>query len=212
MGQSKVITIVGNVAAGKTSAAPLIVNELGADFLDADVLFQTENPFRERYLADLPRWAFTNELWMAWRRAEMLEEAYRNINGKPLVIDSGLLMSWVYTYSHFLVGNISSDEWELFANLYGKFTKGIMPQMAVVMLQYSVPTLMKRLQMRGRDYELEYYTEEYVRQLDQGLLALKEMLLAQGVRVVDVVEDEVKDFVKYKTDKENLLTIVRGGL
>jgi deoxyguanosine kinase len=205
---SNIITIIGNVASGKTSAAPLIVEALGADFLDADTLFQTEDPFRELYLQNTKRWALTNELWLTMRRAELLEQAIAMNSGKPLVIDSGLLMSWVYTYSHLTVGNISQDEWELYEKVYNSVTKNLLSELTVIHLNYSMPTLLKRLKHRGRDYELTYYTQDYLTQLEMGLNALIHRLSVDGLRVLEVPETHVNDFVVYSEDKERLIDLV----
>lgn len=193
--RSNIITIIGNVASGKTSAAPLIVEALGADFLDADTLFQTEDPFRELYLQNTKRWALTNELWLTMRRAELLEQAIAINSGKPLVIDSGLLMSWVYTYSHLAVGNISQDEWELYEKVYNSVTKNLLSELTVIHLNYSMPTLLKRLKQRGRDYELAYYTQDYLMQLEIGIHELIKQLNLGSVSIIEVPEEEVSDFV-----------------
>jgi deoxyguanosine kinase len=205
---SNIITIIGNVASGKTSAAPLIVEALGADFLDADTLFQTEDPFRELYLQNTRRWALTNELWLTMRRAELLEQAISMNSGKPLVIDSGLLMSWVYTYSHLAVGNISQDEWELYEKVYNSVTKNLLSELTVIHLNYSMPTLLKRLKQRGRDYELAYYTRDYLMQLESGLNALITRMNMEGLRVLEVPETKVSDFVAYSEDKDRLINLV----
>jgi deoxyguanosine kinase len=209
---SNIITIIGNVASGKTSAAPLIVEALGADFLDADTLFQTEDPFRELYLQNTRRWALTNELWLTMRRAELLEQAISMNSGKPLVIDSGLLMSWVYTYSHLAVGNISQDEWELYEKVYNSVTKNLLSELTVIHLNYSMPTLLKRLKQRGRDYELAYYTRDYLMQLESGLEALVQRMLLDGMKVLEVPEKKVNDFVAYKKDQNTLITLINEGL
>jgi deoxyguanosine kinase len=206
--RSNIITIIGNVASGKTSAAPLIVEALGADFLDADTLFQTEDPFRELYLQNTRRWALTNELWLTMRRAELLEQAISMNSGKPLVIDSGLLMSWVYTYSHLAVGNISQDEWELYEKVYNSVTKNLLSELTVIHLNYSMPTLLKRLKQRGRDYELAYYTRDYLMQLESGLNALITRMNMEGLRVLEVPETKVSDFIAYSEDKDRLINLV----
>jgi deoxyguanosine kinase len=212
MAQNNIITIIGNVASGKTSAAPLIVEALGADFLDADTLFQTEDPFRELYLQNTRRWALTNELWLTMRRAELLEQAISMNSGKPLVIDSGLLMSWVYTYSHLAVGNISQDEWELYEKVYNSVTKNLLSELTVIHLNYSMPTLLKRLKQRGRDYELAYYTRDYLMQLESGLEALVQRMLLDGMKVLEVPESHVCDFVANKEDALKLTNKVVGLL
>ncbi len=209
---NNIITIIGNVASGKTSAAPLIVEALGADFLDADTLFQTEDPFRELYLQNIKRWALTNELWLTMRRAELLEQAIALNSGKPLVIDSGLLMSWVYTYSHLAVGNISQDEWELYEKVYTSVTKNVLSELTVIYLNYSMPTLLKRLQQRGRDYELAYYTPDYLLQLEMGLSELTRSLSLDGCRLIEINHRDIPDFVNDPSCRSRLIERITVSL
>lgn len=210
--RSNIITIIGNVASGKTSAAPLIVEALGADFLDADTLFQTEDPFRELYLQNTKRWALTNELWLTMRRAELLEQAIAMNSGKPLVIDSGLLMSWVYTYSHLAVGNISQEEWELYEKVYNSVTKNVLSELTVIHLNYSMPTLLKRLKQRGRDYELAYYTRDYLMQLEMGLCELTRSLSLNGCKLIEINHKDIPDFVNDPDCRDRLIEQISYSL
>lgn len=207
----KFLTIIGNVASGKSTAMPILLKELDALPLYADDLFQTLDPFAKPYLQDIKRWAFTNELWLTYERAKLIKEFGKD-NEKLTVVDSGLLMSWVYTYSHLLVENISLDEWEFYETLYDEFANGYLVDSVVVRLEYNLDTLMKRLQKRGRDYELEYYTREYLEQIEQGLVALEKKLAQQGVKVITVHEDEVADFEHNQISAGKLVSIINEGL
>lgn len=200
----KYLTIIGNVASGKSTAMPILLDALDAQPLYADDLFQTVDPFREVYLNDLKRWAFTNELWLTYERAKMINE-HGSDSEKLVIVDSGLLMSWVYTYSHLLVKNISLEEWEFYEKLYDEFANGYIVNSCVIRLKYSMETLMQRLKKRGRDYELEFYTREYLEQLEDGLVALEKKLKQMGIRVLVIDEKQIRDFEKNDDDK-NLLT------
>lgn len=196
---SKLITVVGNIATGKSSITPLICEALDAKFLNADTLFQTVCPFRDDYLNNTPRWALANELWLTTHRAELLREAVSNLRpDDKLVIDSGLLMSWVYSYSHFVEGNFTKDEWELYKDLYRLFEQEFLLSMSVVMLDYPTKTLMKRIKKRNRDYELAFYTEKYLKQINKGIKELEKLLGTRGVSVLKISEKEVPDFVEDK--------------
>ena len=71
-----------------------------------------------------------------------------------------------------------------------------------------MPTLLKRLKQRGRDYELAYYTQDYLMQLESGLNALIQRLSVDGLRVLEIPETHVNDFVVYSEDKERLIDLV----
>jgi deoxyadenosine/deoxycytidine kinase len=216
------ITIIGNVASGKSTAMPILVKALGAQPLYADDLFQTTDPFAERYLQDTPRWALANELWLTYERAQMVNHLVASLaetgnsldnpggkHDKTIIVDSGLLMSWVYTYSHLLVKNIDMQEWELYQKLYENLAKDYLEKSCVIRLKYSMPTLMSRLKKRARDYELKFYTEEYLEQIEQGLVALQKKLEENGRKVITIDESEVPDFELNPADADRLVALVK---
>lgn len=163
-----IITIIGNIGAGKTTTLPFVAKALDADVIEADDIFQTINPFRERYIRDMKRWGFTNELWMAHKRVALIKSAIEQSNKENIVIDSGLIMSWVYTKSHFITGNIDADEWAFFNELFTQWSRFSF-KTTLVYLTAPIDVLLKRIQMRGRDYELEMYKKEYLEQVEMGL-------------------------------------------
>lgn len=162
------ITIIGNIGAGKTTTLPFVSQALDAEVIEADDLFQTLNPFRDVYLSNLKRWAFTNELWMAHKRVSLMKSAIEQSNKENIVIDSGLIMSWVYTKSHFITGKMTADEWAFFNELFTQWSKFSF-KTTLLYLTAPIDVLMKRIQTRGRDYELELYTPAYLEQLETGL-------------------------------------------
>ena len=121
-----------------------------------------------------------------------------------VVIDSGLLMSWVYTYGHYLNGVISEDEWNLYEEIYTRLCNEVLSKMIVVRLQYDLPTLMERLKKRGRGYELEFYTEDYLMQIEKGLVALEKKLQRDSVPLLIIEQGQIKDFENSKGDQDKL--------
>jgi len=205
------LTIIGNIASGKSTLMEILTKELVAEFVDADSLFQTTDPFATPYLADMKRWAFTNELWLTYERVALLRQAEKAQQGL-LIVDSGLLISWVYTYSHFLVGNITVDEWELYERIYDSLTADLLKNKYVVRLQYSIDTLMERLQKRGRDYELAFYTREYLGQIEIGLGALEKKLAGSGVKFITIAEELIGDFENSLSDKAAVVALIKGKI
>ncbi len=187
----KMITIIGNIGSGKTTVTPLIAKKLKAKVVFADNLFQTVDPFRELYLNDIKRWALANELWLTLERVILVKKYLKQHKSHLLVIDSGLLMSWAYTHGHFLSGTMTPDEWQLYRRLFDKIAINLFTSSLVVALECSVPTLIKRIKKRGRGFELKYYNETYLQQIDKGLEKLKEKLRRKKIKVVSISEKEV---------------------
>lgn len=202
--KQKTLVIVGNIASGKSTATSIITKKLKAQKIDADNLFQTTDPFAKVYLENMSRWALTNELWLTVERVKLIHEALEKPKKDLVVIDSGLLMSWVYTYGHYLNGIISEDEWKLYEDLYTRLCKDVLSKMIVVRLKYDLPVLMKRLKKRARAYELEFYTEDYLSQIEKGLVALERKLLKESVPMLIIDQQQIKDFENSTTDRKKL--------
>lgn len=205
-----IFTVVGNIGAGKSTIMPIIATLLDADVLDADNLFQTSDPFAQRYLENPARWAMVNELWLTNERVKLVEDKINDLDKTNLVIDSGILMSWVYVYSHFISGNIGEEEWQLYQELYDRLCKNCLKDTAVIYLDYSIPTLIKRIQKRGRDYELTFYNANYLEQIQHGLSALIRKLEKADISIISIKEDAVADFENSSSDKKMLKDIVRN--
>ena len=210
--QKNTLVIVGNIASGKSTATKIIANELGLSYIDADDLFQTTDPFREVYLENMSRWAFANELWLTVERVKLIQEQQLQKTEEITVIDSGLLMSWVYTYSHYLNGVITPNEWKLYEELYNHLATHVLSSMMVVKLGYTVPTLMKRIQKRARQYELDFYTEDYLSQIDTGLKALDKVLAKKKIKTLHIAEESIADFESSVTGRDSLLTQVKAHI
>lgn len=206
--QKKTLVIVGNIASGKSTATRLLSEHFHLSRVDADDLFQTTDPFREVYLENMSRWAFANELWLTVERVKLIQKQLESSNQKLTVIDSGLLMSWVYTYSHYVNGIITKAEWELYEELYTHLAGHVLSQMMVVKLDYSVETLMKRIKKRGREYELDFYTPEYLKQINTGLEALERKLQKAGVKLLCIQESKIPDFEGKKKAQQAFFSTV----
>lgn len=207
--KSRIVTVVGNIGAGKSSLTPILVDLLGAQMLDADSLFQTSDPFRELYLKDISRWAFTNELWLTNKRADLLHYQLAHLHKPWLVVDSGVLMSWVYTYSHLLVGNLTKKEWQLYDSILQKLVGNVFAQTTVIYLEYTVPTLLKRIKKRGRAFEILHYQADYLNQINQGLSALERRLKKMQIPLFKITESQIPDFVSSSKDRANLISLVK---
>lgn len=178
-------TIVGNIGSGKSTLTQLLTKELGAQEIPADNLFEV-NPFFPLHLEDRQRWAFDCELWFLHKRAELYREIPKNITTSPIVVDGGLPQSHAYTYIQFAGGYITADEWEMYQTYYSLLVDGLQLPDVVVNLQGDIPSLYQRIQQRGRDYELEFYTKAYLKELAAGWEIVLDDLRRRGVTILNI--------------------------
>jgi len=201
---STLYIVIGNVGAGKTTALPLIGQALNAEVINADELFQV-SPFRDRFLQDKKRWALANELWLTEERRKLTQIALEMRHSSNVLIDGGLLTSWIYTRSHVLVGDLSEDEWQIYERFFDYATAEMFADIEVIHFTCPESTLLERIQMRGRDYELEFYTTPYLLQLQKGIQELLLKLQLHNIKIHTVESHRTGDLVSSASDKDQFV-------
>ncbi len=207
--QKITIVLLGNIASGKTSVVKLLKKNFEADFIMADNLFQTKNPYRELYLKEMRTWAFKNETWMTMNRATLIDGLIKKSTHTRVFIDSGLPMSWVYAYSHFQNKVFTRLDWKLYQQIFTRCSMLTPGKFKVIYLDYKLPTLLKRLNKRGRAYELNYYNQTYLQQIRLGLQKLIANFKRQKIEILTIKEKEFGDFLLTPNKQAQFIKQVR---
>ena len=79
----------------------------------------------------------------------------------------------------------------------------------VIYLDYSLPTLLKRLNKRGRAYELNYYNQTYLQQIRLGLQKLIANFKRQKIEILTIKEKEFGDFLLTSNKQAQFIKQVR---
>lgn len=178
------ITILGNVASGKTTASQMLAGKLNAQLIDAD-LFE-ENPFLQMYAKDRPRWSFATELYFTRARMKKLTDIKNLLKSTSVVVDSGLWMSsWVYARNHLKQGTMNAAEWQFYIELCDDMKKNAYDEEdLIIFLQASSEVLLKRIDVRGRDFE-KAYDKQYLLQLNDRLNELCEKFRSEQKNILE---------------------------
>ncbi len=179
------IVVIGNVATGKSTLAKALADKLQGELVPADRFFET-NPFFPEALKDRQRWSFTSDTWFLLERLLLMRQALSLPSPQPLVVDSGLLMSYVYAHSRLSQGYMTADEWELYERLFSYLTEEIPAPELVVFLNGPVDFLRQRIEKRGREFEIKYHSAEYLDGISSSIAALVERLRRQGTRCLEI--------------------------
>lgn len=194
MQQYKQIVIIGNVGAGKSTLTDLLVERLPAKQVPADSLFKT-NPFFPLAVSDRSRWSLTSDLWFLYERVKLARQTAKILEKQHVVVDSGLPMSFVYSHSRIGSGYFTADEWNFYKAIYDELTSTIAPPELVIYLKASMNSLEKRIKKRGREYELKFFTREYLAALEESLEVLIDELYRRQIRVMEI-NGEKGDFLR----------------
>ena len=165
---NKLITIVGNVATGKSTLTKLFSEKLPAQKVPADEFYK-ENPFFPLTIEDRKRWSLASDLWFLKERVKMALEYEKFLERSHVVVDSGLPMTQVYTHSRLGHGFFIKDEWDLYQECYDVFTRDVRDSDVLIYLTAPVDVLRERIQERGREFEIKHHSKEYLSGLSDSL-------------------------------------------
>jgi deoxyadenosine/deoxycytidine kinase len=156
------VAIAGNIGVGKSTLTSLMSSKLGWEpFLEA----VTENPYLVDFYQDMPRWGFHSQIFFLLRRVRQHQESLQH--GGSVIQDRSVYEdAEIFARNLYLQGNMSDRDWATYLDLYKTSSSLLHPPDLVVYLKASVPTLLKRIAQRGRDYE-QSVPYEYLESLNR---------------------------------------------
>jgi deoxyguanosine kinase len=140
------IVVEGPIGAGKTSLARTLAQHVGGE-----ELFERpeENPFLERFYADMARFALPTQLTFLFQRADLLAgvgqfDMFRRATVGDFLLDKDPLFARL---------NLSDAEYRLYEKVYSHLKPQTPTPDFVIYLQAPVDTLIDRVHRRGVEFE-----------------------------------------------------------
>ena len=147
------IAIEGPIGAGKTSLARRLAVHQGAELL---LEKPAENPFLDRFYADMAGYAMQTQLFFLFQRQKQLQAIAQPSMFAPAVVSDFMFEKDAI----FARLTLSDDEHRIYAQLYPQVAAHARAPDLVVCLQASPETLLARVHKRGvpmeRGLELAY--------------------------------------------------------
>ncbi len=160
----KFIAVAGNIGVGKSTLVEMI-----SPRLDCQPFYEpvTENPYLADFYHNMPAWSFQSQIFFLTHRLRIHHELLR-APGSVIQDRSIYEDAEVFARNLYVQGNMAERDYETYHSLYTTLAETLPPPDLVIYLRASVPTLLKRIALRNRDYErsiapayLEHLNELY---------------------------------------------------
>lgn len=145
----KFVAVAGNIGVGKSTLVEMLCKKLGWEPFYEPV---AENPYLADFYSDMPAWSFHSQIFFLSHRLR----SHHDIADHPtsVIQDRSVYEdAEVFAQNLYYQGHIRSRDYKTYRELYETVIGFLPPPDLVIYLRASVPTLMRRIESRGRDYE-----------------------------------------------------------
>lgn len=147
--ESKYIAVAGNIGAGKSSLTGLLSKHFTWEAFYESV---EDNPYLADFYEDMLRWSFNLQIYFLSSRfrhqKDMLEKDISLIQDRTIYEDVEIFAKNLHEM------NLMSDrDFANYEALFHEMSNYLRPPDLLIYLRAQVPTLVKQIQQRGRDYE-----------------------------------------------------------
>lgn len=200
------ITVEGPIGVGKTSLSKIVAETFQFHLLKEIV---DENPFLNKFYEDIDEWSFQTEMFFLCNRYKQLTDIKNHIlsHEKSAVADYHIFKNLIFAKR-----TLKESEFHKYEEIYRILTVDMPCPNVVVYLHASVDTLMKRIAMRGREFE-KMISRDYMEQLVADYHVFIERFEKQNpdIPVIRINGDEI-DFVKKPLDLQKILRTIEETL
>jgi deoxyadenosine/deoxycytidine kinase len=143
------IAIAGNIGSGKTTLTSLLSKHYKwqPHFEDAD-----DNPYLNDFYEDMQRWSFNLQVYFLNCRFGQVQDIRKS--GKTVIQDRTIYEdAYIFAPNLHSMGLMTTRDFENYFSLFKLMESLIKSPDLLIYLRASVPTLVKQIQKRGREYE-----------------------------------------------------------
>ncbi len=172
------IAVAGNIGSGKTTLTRLLAKHFGwtPHYEEVD-----HNPYLDSFYEDMQRWSFNIQIFFLNSRFRQVIDI-RN-SGKDVIQDRTIYEdAKIFAPNLYAMGLMESRDFENYRSLFDLMAQFLKAPDLLIYLRASVPTLMRQIAKRNRDYEqsirLDYLSnlndryEEWIGSYKEGKLLI----------------------------------------
>jgi len=191
------IAIAGNIGSGKTTLTGLLAKNFKWEPHYESV---DDNPYLNSFYEDMQRWSFNLQIYFLNNRFKQIV-AIRN-SGKTVVQDRTIYEdAYIFAPNLHSMNLMSTRDFDNYHSLFELISSLIQPPDLLIYLRATVPTLVKQIQKRGREYE-NAIRLDYLKNLNERYEDWITGYKLGKLMIVDV------DNVNFSEDPEDLGTVI----
>jgi deoxyadenosine/deoxycytidine kinase len=157
----KFIAVAGNIGVGKSTLVSLLCEPLGCSPFYEPVV---ENPYLADFYHDMPAWGFHSQIFFLSHRLQIHYQLQRC--PESIVMDRSIYEdAEIFARNLYNQKIINPRDFDTYWTLYHAMVDFLTPPDLLIYLRASVPTLLERIEKRGRVYEGKI-SPEYLSQLN----------------------------------------------
>lgn len=209
------LVVGGMIGLGKSSVAKIL-----GEYFGSDVFYESvdDNPLLPLFYSESEeeiqrkRYPFLLQLYFLNTRFKSIKEALVNDNN---VLDRSIYEDWYFAKKNMELGRISDLEMDIYENLLNNMMKELksLPKKSpdiMIYLKGSFETVINRINLRGREFEIDDSLKEYYHFLWEGYDNwVNNYYNASEVLIIDM---DVMDVVNSEDDKNKLIKMVEDKL
>lgn len=191
--------IAGNIGAGKSSLTTLLAKHFN---LKAYYESVEDNPYLSDFYEDMRRWSFNLQVYFLSSRFRSQKQF---VNTRRSFIQDRTIYEDVEIFARNLyqMGLMSKRDFDNYSNLFHEMVDFLTPPDMLIYLRAEVPTLVRQIQQRGRDYESTIRIE-YLERLN----VLYEDWIDRYPHEKLIIDTDHLDFVNNKEDLGKIIELV----
>ncbi len=175
------IAVAGNIGSGKTTLTGLLAKHYKwkPHYEDVD-----DNPYLNDFYEDMQRWSFNLQIYFLNSRFSQIVDIHRK--GEDVIQDRTIYEDAnIFAPNLHQMGLMSTRDFNNYLALFNLMTSLINPPDLLIYLRATVPTLVRQIQKRGRDYEKNIRLD-YLQRLNERYEAWIESYKIGKLLIIDV--------------------------
>ena len=159
---STFIVVAGNIGCGKTTLTRMLSERLGykAHFESVE-----DNPYLADFYGNMARWSFPLQVYFLGHRFNTHRDIEMKhgsaIQDRSIYEDANIFARALHEQ-----GNMSPRDYDNYMSIYSSMMNFLKPPTLTIFLKRSMPKLLERISLRGRDYE-QSIPVEYLEDLNK---------------------------------------------